>query len=489
MSQRHESFAAPQASSMLPARKANSASTNALRRLRNSLGRNAGLLDHLPVNNIEMVLQEDAGMEGCINYKICLGAIPDENGGEPWTAWVYMSNSMRKDGLPDLRTAASHSRSGKLKSYNQQEIVSNCKFRDEFETAAIKRNLLFVVLKASPPVSYCYQPHKLIIKQACFILKGCEIPRGLEITDGFARDLIYACRKYEQGRNGSGKDDSDISTSNNNCSPPRNRPSIRKSEQRGPTMQRFEAPTKNEAMLKPLQSPHDVSPVSPSLPRNKLPCAPDQAKNTRQLQADAKKPSISSEQTLQEPDTGKQHNILGAPEGPASMRNLDEYLEIRSHNEDLIDEIEDIKSRIKEVDADYGKRRQKLCNFIDQELKHMHSEEQRKIAADYLARYDKIKADFDAESKKVRAEQLAEAQEHKAQYAQLKKEHERQVQGLRNLEEKKVQLKQSLEHEIEQKQKNITMDQLLDFVHTQGSARKKAKLEHVPKVEDDQEMK
>ncbi|KAH7087468.1 hypothetical protein FB567DRAFT_621381 [Paraphoma chrysanthemicola] len=489
MSQRHARFAAPQAPSMLPARKANNASTNALRLLRNSLGQNAGLLDHLPVNDIQMVLQTDAGMESCINHKICLGAIPDENGGEPWTVWVYMSDNMRKDGLPDLRTVASHSRSGKLKSYNQREIVSKCKFRDEFEKAALKRSFLFVVLKASPPVNYCYRTCELIIKQACFILKGCEIPHGLEITDGFASDLIHACRKYEQqGLNGSGKGDSD-STSNKICSPPRTRPSIRKSEQRGPNMQRFEALTKNEANLKPLTPLHAVSPVSPSFPGSSLASGPNQATATHQLQACGKESPISSEQMLQEPDTEKQYNILEAPKGPASMRNLNEYLEIRGRNEDVSDEIEHIKSKIKEVDADYWEKRQELCTFIDQELKHMHGEKLREIAADYQARYDKIKADFEAENKKVRAEQVVEVQERKAGYAQLKKEHEQQVQGLRDLEKEKVQLKRSLEHELDQKQKNITMDQLLDFVHTQGSARKKAKLEHVPKDEDDQDMK
>jgi hypothetical protein len=147
---------------MLPARKDNGAAATALRLLKTKLGKDSVLLDHIPIDKVEMVVQHDEGQETCIAHKIRLGTFPDEDGDKPWPVWVYISAARRKDELREVEAIAFHPYNGKSKSHAQEEIMSKCKLQDEFKPAAVTRKTLFALVKVMRSTSgSCLEPCQL----------------------------------------------------------------------------------------------------------------------------------------------------------------------------------------------------------------------------------------------------------------------------------------------------------------------------------------
>jgi paraquat-inducible protein B len=166
---------------------------------------------------------------------------------------------------------------------------------------------------------------------------------------------------------------------------------------------------------------------------------------------------------------------------------LAEYLDTQYRHQDIDDEIADMQANIRRINEGYNQRREELKTYIDKELSHIHGDQQRELIRDIQAMYDECKAKELALERDLKAKQLAEAQDLKAQYAQLKKEQQEENKALDARVQEKADLKNTLQQDLQRKRKSLTKEQLLAFVDDVSSSRKRPKLEHGGKADNDED--
>jgi hypothetical protein len=119
--------------------------------LKKALGRDAALLDDIPVNRVEMVVQQERHFERFIRHKVHLEVIWNDSS-TCLTLWAYASRDARKDGLFDISFYGliphAH-RDNAYQSYNTETIITKAHLREEFRCLIHNRAALSAGLKVS----------------------------------------------------------------------------------------------------------------------------------------------------------------------------------------------------------------------------------------------------------------------------------------------------------------------------------------------------
>ncbi|KAF2024460.1 hypothetical protein EK21DRAFT_117778 [Setomelanomma holmii] len=423
--------------------------TTALELLKTKMGKDAVLLDQIPVDKVEMVTGQRKDFESVLPYRILLGTIPSSDGSTDRDAWAYLTSSLQKDPFPEIRVYTFQAHSRVPVQCSLQEAFEQCDLREEFRAMSHRKRCLSMVLKI------------------CFLMKGVVFAHDIEFTENFIAELCRACRKYMEEVDTPSDRDEDPKPEDHD----RDRRSsrslrpkmMRKSEQRGPADQAFDplplayVPAANSLQQKA------SSPSTSSAQRRPFPYSPTASAEREELYQSRHSSSNSQ-------------RSVPVPSDPAAMRHLEEYLDLLGREDDLEGELNELKMEMSMVNEGYGQRRVSLKDYIDEQLSHVHSVEQRQVFEEITAMYDKAKA-FEAEAtQRMKSKQLAEVQDLKVQYTQVKLEQEQRYQELLEREGQKLEIKKSLRSELERRRSSFTMDQLLDFIHKKERASKKVKL-------------
>lgn len=118
--------------------------------LRNELGRDANLLDNIPVDSVRIA--NDASLPQCCPRKMFVGDIKD---GSRWChAWAFISRDLRKeqDGVPQMMIYA-ESQSGHLNRYSNEHMddPNNSRWSGILKDAALNRVRRAVLIKVCTP--------------------------------------------------------------------------------------------------------------------------------------------------------------------------------------------------------------------------------------------------------------------------------------------------------------------------------------------------
>jgi hypothetical protein len=219
-----------------------------LKLFQDALGRrNADLMAFMPLEKIDYVEQHDPNCGNFLGHKICLGDITDDKG-ITQVLWAYMEKVAQKDGLPYVYVLGAQPSGESLSPWSMNVVIEKAGLREEFQSLVFEPGVLSAVIKVNNfPAFLCMSPLKTNRAQACFILKGAELPLDLTFTKGFINKLARASRKCKGGgtanldptpSNHGQTSDVDLSSP---MSPVRPRPKIRKTQQRGPSEQRYDA--------------------------------------------------------------------------------------------------------------------------------------------------------------------------------------------------------------------------------------------------------
>jgi hypothetical protein len=214
--------------------------TRPLELLKSKFGKDAGLLEYIPVDRIEMVQHED-NFGGFLSHKIRLGTM--HAGNADWTVWVYLyASASFKKHASIMKTFAIHPHNSTNRvSVTGSEVLRKVALRDEFRPVSSNHHVLAVLLKvSSTPI--LLNPTLADRRQTCFLLKDGEFPQGFFFTDGFIDNLLCACRKYkgdgEYGHKAKSVEPTPNAGGARSCSYPL-RTGIRKSEQHARRDQSF----------------------------------------------------------------------------------------------------------------------------------------------------------------------------------------------------------------------------------------------------------
>jgi hypothetical protein len=137
--------------------------------------------------------------------------------------------------------------------------------------------------------------------------------------------------------------------------------------------------------------------------------------------------------------------------------DLDAYLDLRRQQENIDEELAALNRDITALDQDYGERREKVKNYREKELCHIHKKQREEMLA------------------ALKAKQREEEQKVKEDYQHLKIEQEQKRNALLEQHRLKAESKKALQEDLERRKSAIDVDQLLEFVHSQQSASKKRK--------------
>lgn len=118
----------------------------ALRLLRKDLGRDAGLLDQLPLATVRMVQTQQ--LNNCVPHKIYIGTITENEA--IYDAWAFLSADLYRgqDSLPRMLFFAGPEK-GPLKNYKRSQIDERCSWVDVFKIVSSDRRAVFIKVSRS----------------------------------------------------------------------------------------------------------------------------------------------------------------------------------------------------------------------------------------------------------------------------------------------------------------------------------------------------
>ncbi|KAF1851273.1 uncharacterized protein K460DRAFT_329116 [Cucurbitaria berberidis CBS 394.84] len=413
--------------------------------LKRKLGRNAHVLDYIPLNKVELKLH-NTGYDGYARYGIPIATVEDKSG-KQWAAWALMSTTLRKDGSQELWIYAIEAGSKAVKRYNLADVINEGKLRQEFQLVKQKKRELIAVLKA------------------CFILKSGHVPKDIAFASSFLRDLRRACRMYKDDDTGADEDHitndlddtTEISTSSPNPEPtPKSSPDARRSSPpeasfplSWPITERghFEeskfhsatnrcakeliveqTPSYKETLKK--ASFFDVGDISrPQPPRLKTASPISQISTVVANENGGNHHTPSSQPYCITTAT----SITRAPKN-----NLDSYLELHEKQGALSSELRNINGSIEKHDANLQIKHKRQREELDAK----HKEE---IAEQYR-------------------EQAIEADARKEELIQLKVKLAQQKDELLNQQRAQLQAKNAIREEVDHKRESFTREELLKMV-------------------------
>lgn len=114
--------------------------------LRKKLGRNADLLDAIPVDKVEMEEQHNKNFESYIPNRIYVGSIFDESQ-VCWLLWAYASQDTRKNGSLEVVMYGDSTRNQTMQQFFADVVLEKADLREEFKCLTYNRNALSAVLK------------------------------------------------------------------------------------------------------------------------------------------------------------------------------------------------------------------------------------------------------------------------------------------------------------------------------------------------------
>ena len=95
-------------------------------------------------------------------------------------------------------------------------------------------------------------------------------------------------------------------------------------------------------------------------------------------QLSSKQPVIQLTQPLSAPKHHKSPHLAPTTVPSTSDSDLFRFLEQNEQNENIDDEISQIKANIVKVNEDFGEKRETLRNYIDEVLPYLHGQQRRK---------------------------------------------------------------------------------------------------------------
>jgi hypothetical protein len=153
MTSRYSGPAAPQAPDMVP-HSGNGPPAAVIDILRFKLGNDAVLLQFIPIDKVQMELQQDTGLQAFLAHKILLGTIRRDD--VDMILWAYMCTSTRNNRLPDINIFASHPENKrKFVQIPITEVHAGglATLRDEFKMLTHNHTVFVAVIKASRDAS------------------------------------------------------------------------------------------------------------------------------------------------------------------------------------------------------------------------------------------------------------------------------------------------------------------------------------------------
>jgi hypothetical protein len=139
------------------------------------------------------------------------------------------------------------------------------------------------------------------------------------------------------------------------------------------------------------------------------------------------------------------------PTGPASLRALDEVLELNAKTKELQEEVAEIQSNISKTSQRYHREKVEITQKIDGELVKRHAQELRDL----------------------QIRQKKEANDLKDQHIQLKKDEDREKAQLGQQMKDKFAELEVVKHDMDIKCEELSKEQLLEFFLAQHGGKKR----------------